>query len=241
MVRRGLHLLLLTALLTPCSCGPDRREEAEKAFAEARQKESAGKYKTARTLYEKALALNPYHYEANLYLGALHETRLLDERQALYYYRRYLDLPPRDKSICAQVQIVAEMLDDICAGKIEDPQDAARDLLWAAAKDSKHVFVERLHASFLTKLGLQLKQDDSDYFKTWKQRLAANSWLIAGRELSKRRDRCRASIEVELWSPAGKKETHRLIFWLEGTLWELTGFTQPKTAKPAARPKGGKS
>lgn len=108
----------------------------------------------ALPVFEQVLRDNPGHAPARLELAALHERFTVDNARARYHYEAYLALPniPPDKrdDVTARLSLL-KALDE---GVVEDPVDAARDLLAAARDETFEAFRERA-GPYLDKLAKQ--------------------------------------------------------------------------------------
>lgn len=229
-LRRTVLLLLGICLALAVGCEADWKKKAEQAFQRAEALNEAGDYAKAELEYKNALTHNPFHPEANLHLATLLEMRFLDENQALYYYRRFLDLRTRDAVLRERVKVVVGVLEEITLGRIEDPVDATEDFLWAIRNDSNRVFAERLHSDFL-KVLFEFGWRATEYYAKWRdERLKDRTPRIVYRNVYKSRGKYRGEVWVDLVSnQTGVAEERRELSWrLEGTLWELSGDETPR-------------
>lgn len=118
--------------------------------------EQSRDYAAARLHYVRALETNPSFFQANLLLALLLDRRFGDNGAALEHYRLALAawIEPEDAGIGeypAKAAIVdaAGILDKIRQGEIEDPWDAATEMLEAAEASARFAFFLRLDAGLL--------------------------------------------------------------------------------------------
>jgi len=214
-------ILLLAAM--PLACDLDWKEEASRAYVAARKHAQEGRFDSACTLYKRALKLNPFHPDANFRLAELYETRLFGEPQAeqwaVYYYRRQLDLRGADRQRAEFMLQQIPLLERIDAGGLEDPADAVRDLLEAAAANSLRAFSERLHQSFISALIDQYKSLKAveKRLEFWNG-LAKPGWSLVYRDIRKLQNEYRAMVIIRLADGQRRKLGFRLA---QTGIWEL--------------------
>jgi tetratricopeptide (TPR) repeat protein len=226
-ITRFFHVALICLCLC-AGCDEDWKKQAQKSYLGARERHETGAYKESLELYLKALQYDPYHPSANLHLAELLEMHYLNIPEALYYYERYLNLPNHDKIIRKRVELAVEMLKNIDAGKIENPADMARDLIWAIGNDSQRVFIERLHSKLLQAL-YKMNKRPNHYFEIWKNRLKNNGDVVFCNVFSAKGNRM-AEVWVNYKDENDVLKSQILTLQLEGTLWVLLS-DQKRTIK----------
>lgn len=222
---RLLPLILGVSLALAAGCGGGWKQKAEAAAARADSLVEDGHLDEARAAYEEALSHNPFHKQANLNLALLIERSFLNEALALYYYRRYLDLPGEVNLTRKLVEKQSEMLQEMILGQVEDPVDATEDFLWAVGSDCNRVFAERLQTDFIERL-VEHGWGPTGYFEAWRdERLAGHTPRIVYREMIRSRGVGRAEVWVDLvdTNDPSRIVRRKLTWRLQGTLWELSG------------------
>ncbi len=97
IVRYSLLIALFS--LPVLRCGREKAEETEGGLVpdhigKARALYQQGNYTGAVEMYHKALEMDPDNADAYLQLGIIYDDNLKDERQAVYFYNRFLELEP---------------------------------------------------------------------------------------------------------------------------------------------------
>lgn len=164
---RAVAVLCVLSAFFCAGCDLDWKDRAERQYQDASMALSDGFYENAHALFRKSLESNPFHPMANRMLAELLDTRLRQEGLALVYYRRYLDLQPKDADDVVRVKDRIKLLEEIRAGRLEDPEHAVEDLVWAAVNGESRVWLERLSARCLALLSKKGKAPE-EYRETWK-------------------------------------------------------------------------
>ena len=164
-LRRWLALfLLLTALVAAYAALSRDTKWEERSRASRLQGDTAyhnGNYQTARTLYETALADNPYDWETRLALANILAKNLNAPDDALKHYTLALAYSP-EPSIVDDTQHQTAILHLLRSGELENPQDAIEDMFVAIETDAKHLFTRRL--------ALSLRHETDKFWDAWKKR-----------------------------------------------------------------------
>lgn len=144
--RAALFVFLLA--LACGGCGSNARRKAEAASRKGWEALKARDGTTAREYFRLALAEHDAHPEANHGMARTLTQFYFDNREALRYFRRYIDAAPQDAARQGAPE-QATILQDMIAETLEDPCNAAAEMLAAARAGDRESFFERLSPYFL--------------------------------------------------------------------------------------------
>lgn len=144
--RAALFVFLLT--LAAGGCGSNARRKAEAASHKGWEALKARDGASAREYFRLALAEYDAHPEANHGMARTLAQYYLNNREALRYYRRYIDIAP-DEAVKQGAPEQVAILQEITVETLEDPCNAAADMLAAARAGNRESFFERLSPYFL--------------------------------------------------------------------------------------------
>ncbi len=227
---RGLlaaHFLLCAC----CGCDLDWEDRAQRLFLKGVQKDNLGDWQSAKRFYQDALVANPYHPLANRNLAWILDTQEFNNFLAVIYYDRYLDLVPansQDREL-QKFRQRSQALHEICDGKLEDPADAIRDLLWAVRDNAPEFFQDRLHPNLLVSLSDQ-SRTWQQYLREWHDNLRGKEYEIVYREIDRFRSPPGAALRLVLTDSGRRQKTTLDIYFNLGKegLWYLAGIEQPE-------------
>lgn len=182
LYRRNLVPLLAAMLLFNIGgCDLGWKEKAEKEYAKGIVADKAGRCLEAENCYRNALANNPYHPSANKMLATLLETSLFKPAEAVYYYRRHLDLNPSSKSSKNLRQLI-QIQEQLINGEMEEPCDAFRDLIAIAQSNSLDAFKSRLSPQFIIALRQQ-RMAENEFLESLTKRYANQEIRFTSRSI----------------------------------------------------------
>ena len=145
-LKRAALFVFLLALAA--GCGSNARRKAEAASRKGWEALNARDGATAREFFRLALAEYDAHPAANHGMARTLAQYYFDNREALRYYRRFIDTAPQEAAQQGAPEQVA-ILQDVIAETLEDPINAASDMLKAARAGDREGFFERLSPYFL--------------------------------------------------------------------------------------------
>jgi tetratricopeptide (TPR) repeat protein len=132
-----------------CGCGEDPRSLAEQACREAEALRAEGAWRAAAKKYREALRHNPYLARANYGYAEVLFGRQNEPALAAAYLRRCLEVVEPEATLHRLARRQLEALEGIAEGRLEHPDEALRECLWAAREGNEWLFSARLSGAIV--------------------------------------------------------------------------------------------
>ncbi len=151
-MRNAAAAIMCVLLLVLAGCG-DERKKADAAAEKGWVALGLRNPQAARDYFAFALKLCPTLPRANLGMAKVYDQYFFDNKAAIVYYKRYLDLVAGEDAAATAVKSL-DALEAVDSGRLEDPASAVEDLLGAAYAGRKGAFFERVSGEFLHALAV---------------------------------------------------------------------------------------
>jgi tetratricopeptide (TPR) repeat protein len=211
------------------SCDLGWNERAEKLCDEAEASFDNGNIDEAEKLFGDALQTNPYLPQANFGIAKIYEIYRGRFSEAAQYYRRCIETC-EEKNLMYKLAARKEYaLSNIVNGKMENPDYAFDDIVWAIKRNDLRLFTIRCCGGFLIRQ--QQEKRRIPVLMSGLRAIVENAKIKVVERLI---DKDISMLKIKFINKDGTAKTAQFYFAVsEDNYWQLSGFILEKATKNA--------